>query len=296
MPSGSPRGELVCGTFIMDEDLRQYVRETPWPEVRDRIRSTARAGGMHNLELAASLGTLADRVAIMPEHERVLEEVWDALRYAHHPVSWMAPRLLRSERRDSPLVEYDVCRSEWSEPHYDTRLPVGTDQVEGPFPVETDRIRLTPSSDSALPYTYAAACFLTPPGEPIGQCTIQLMMAALTQALPVLRGCTGSHACRVHPDDLIKRFINQAMPWPDPKPIGYAGSRFAVWRAFATLTGLGTRESFADVVRAVGEHRWVAISPLMKGVYWTESVSHCYAYANAERGETMMAMWDNGSY
>ncbi|MBX3317971.1 MAG: hypothetical protein KF902_14035 [Phycisphaeraceae bacterium] len=280
----------------MDEDLRQYVRETPWPEVRDRIRSTARAGGMHNLESAASLGTLADHFAIMPEQERVLDEVWDALRYAHHPASWLAPRLLKPERLDRPLDHYGLPHPEWSEPIFDTRMPRGVDQIEGPFPIDAERVRLTPLWDRALPYTYAAACFLTPPGEPIGRETIQLMVRAIIPMTPVLHGCTGAHACRVHPDDLIRRFTNQAIVYPVPGAIGYAGSRLLVWRALSILTGSDTHVSFAEVARSVRVDCWVDIKPLMERVYWPDRVNNCYAHVNESRGETMMMMWDEGSY
>lgn len=280
----------------MEEDLRKYVRETPWPEVRERIRSTARAGGMHNLELAASLGTLADYFAIMPEQERVLDEVWDALRYAHHPVSWLAPRLLKPERLDRPLLEYDLPHPEWSEPIFDTRLPRGVDQIEGPFPMDAESVRLTLPGDGELPYTYAAACFLTPPGESIGRQTIQLMVDALIPTTPVLHGCTGAHVCRVHPDDLIRRFTKQAKSYPTPGAIGYAGSRLLVWRALAILTGSDTHASFAEVARSVCVGRWIDIKPLMQSVYWTDRVNNCYAHVNESRGETMMMMWDEGSY
>lgn len=281
---------------MMHEDSNQYLRETPWPEIRERIRSTARAGGIRNLEVAASLGTLADYFAIMPEQERVLDEVWDALRYAHHPVSWLAPRLLKPERRDEPLGHYDLPHPEWNEPQFDTALPSGVDQIEGPFPIDTESIQLTRMHDRGMPFTYVGACFLTPPGEQIGQRTVQLMISTLIPTTPILRGCTGSFASRVHPDDLLRRFIEQALRWPVPDETGYAGSRLLAWRSLATLVGLSDRTDFSDVVREVAQDRWLAVNPLMERVYYPESVSNCYAHANESRGETMIVMWDNGSY
>lgn len=278
----------------MGEDLYQYLRETPWPEVRDRIRSTATAGGIRSLETAASIGTLADHVGVVPASDRVLDEVWESLNHAQHPVSWLTPRLLAAERCAYSAFGFRSDNLRWEVPPQDPRLPAGTDRFEGPFPIDNEAVCLTQARDRGPSYTYAGACFLTEPGAPIGQQTLQLMVSAMIPSTPILGGCIGSFASRLHPDAVIRCFADHAMQWPFREPIGYAGSRLAVWRALAMLTGQRSAPSSIEVFDAVREGVWCAIEPRMDRVGWPDRVSNCYAYVNESRGETSIMMWDNG--
>jgi hypothetical protein len=176
----------------------------------------------------------------------------------------------------------------------DAHLPRGVDRFEGPFPIDDEAVRLTQARDRGPSFTYAGACFLTEPGEPIGQQTLQLMLSTMIPLTPILGGCIGSFASRLHPDVVIRCFADHAMQWPFREPIGYAGSRLAVWRALAMLTGKGSAPTSVEVLDAVREGVWCAIEPRMDRVGWPDRVSNCYAHVDESRGETNIMMWDNG--